>query len=448
MQQDKVALDKALLRWKAQKMRLKGWSYDSQVEQVALEKSNGPHWCSPSEYLDGEWLMREEEVTLENIREIYKYEDLGQLKCRAVDEPRGVEPDPEDPAAWARIFETAQYVWVPKSGSVDLYAQGSSELIFPSSHCYSVVGDSLADQIYTATWSSMIAKKDSLFELHASPERIFNITVNRNHPDAQRLAEAAGVTMERLDRPIFNYWREHHLVNREDLDEAFVGCEGYEKWVGGASQEESMWIWDRSWWYELWNSLLDQAIEFVPRSKDGLVPIEENSVISFSTGPHWTPVELWPQHAAARVTDEELFHGYTTAANRVIQNVTAAAQEHKVLAWWRSSTAAHPQCTQYSQPESDRTTHHSTLHPTAKEFNWDQFAVFDNHVATKLEQEPDAAMQFMNLWPLSVTRPDAHLKPSTDCMHFCNPGVPNEWLEFMWHSMVLGAENDDYDELP
>lgn len=161
----------------------------------------------------------------------------------------------------------------------------------------------------------MITRGDGLFKLHGSPERIFNITVNPHHPDAKSLADAAGVSTERFDRPIFNFWREHHLVNREDLDSAFVGFEGYEKWVGGPSQAESGWIWDRSRWYELWNSLLAHAVKFVPRSRDGLVPAEENSVISFSSGPHWTPVELWPKATANKVTNEQILHGYTVAVS-------------------------------------------------------------------------------------------------------------------------------------
>ncbi|KAJ9096756.1 hypothetical protein QFC21_005026 [Naganishia friedmannii] len=454
--QDKVDLDNVLLEWKAQRMRLTSWSTGGRNKQVALD-SKDEHWCTPSEYLEGEWLLREEEVTLENIRAVFKYTDLGLLKCRAADEPRGVEPGPDDPAAWARILETAQYKWVPKS----VCKQHSWSKWNFAKYCLrskggcSLVGDSLADQIYTAIWSSMITKGDSLFKLHASTERIFDITVNANHPMAQMLADAAGVTVERFNRPIFNFWREHHLVNREDLDAAFVGFEGYEKWVGGPSMAESGWIWDRSRWYELWNSLLAHAVELVPRSLDKRVPLEENSVISFSSGPHWTPVELWPKESAGKVTPEQILHGYTAAVDRVIQNVTAVAQDNKVLTWWRGSTAAHPQCSQYTKrdfglllAENNRTTHHSTLNPTVKGFNWDYFTVYDKLVVNKLEGEPEAAMRFMDLWPISVTRPDSHLKSTTDCLHFCSPGVPNELLEYLWHSMVLEGENDDYDDFP
>lgn len=54
----------------------------------------------------------------------------------------------------------------------------------------------------------------------------------------------------------------------------------------------------------------------------------------------------------------------------------------------------------------------------------------------------------MDIWKLSVTRPDEHLRPFNDCSHSCLPGGPNEWVELHWHLMVNEAENNDYDELP
>lgn len=59
-----------------------------------------------------------------------------------------------------------------------------------------------------------------------------------------------------------------------------------------------------------------------------------------------------------------------------------------------------------------------------------------------------SGMRFMDLWTMSVKRPDAHLRPENDCSHVCFPGLPNEWLGFMFHLMVNEAENADYDEPP
>lgn len=41
-------------------------------------------WCTEEEYLDGEWVKREEEVTMDNIRKIFHYTvSLSPYTCRA-----------------------------------------------------------------------------------------------------------------------------------------------------------------------------------------------------------------------------------------------------------------------------------------------------------------------------------------------------------------------------
>lgn len=135
---------------------------------------------------------------------------------------------------------------------------------------------------------------DSLFHLSATPEFQFIIKVNKNHPDAPALALAAGVDMSRMDRPVFTFHREHHLVNRPELDKALGKSPGYVPLAGGPSYEEQRFVWDRSWWYEKWTGLLRHGVQFVA-GKDGLPVVkEENSVIALSMGPHWSPRELWP----------------------------------------------------------------------------------------------------------------------------------------------------------
>jgi hypothetical protein len=88
----------------------------------------------------------------------------------------------------------------------------------------------------------------------------------------------------------------------------------------------------------------------------------------------------------------------------------------------------------------------------------DWYTVMDGFAASYLGYKPSDsnrylrpnkyAMRFIDFWNMSLKRPDAHLKPAIDCMHFCSPGVPSEWLEFMWHLLVTAADNNDYDDLP
>lgn len=66
------------------------------------------------------------------------------------------------------------------------------------------------------------------------------------------------------------------------------------------------------------------------------------------------------------------------------------------------------------------------------------------HSNVYLGPSPDA-LRYLDLWSMSVKRPDAHLNPQVDCMHYCAGGVMNEWLQFIWHLTLIAARNDDYD---
>ena len=41
----------------------------------------------------------------------------------------------------------------------------------------------------------------------------------------------------------------------------------------------------------------------------------------------------------------------------------------------------------------------------------------------------NAPVRFMNVWPMSVKRPDAHMAPPKDCLHWCLVGVMNAWSQ-------------------
>jgi hypothetical protein len=83
-------------------------------QQTAFKREE--NWCSESEYLDGEWVTRDEVVTMDNIRKIFGYTESGRLQCQAREAGRESQPSINDPEYWARVTEAAQYVWKPKSG--------------------------------------------------------------------------------------------------------------------------------------------------------------------------------------------------------------------------------------------------------------------------------------------------------------------------------------------
>lgn len=105
--------------------------------------------------------------------------------------------------------------------------------------------------------------------------------------------------------------------------------------------------------------------------------------------------------------------------------------------------------------ENNRTHHFSTLNPNTTGFNWHLYPIMDRYASTRLGYKPfDSnqylgptrdALRYLDLWSMSVKRPDAHLIPQVDCSHYCVPGPPHEWLQFMWHLMLIEAKNNDYD---
>jgi hypothetical protein len=162
----------------------------------------------------------------------------------------------------------------------------------------------------------MISSHDSLFRLQALQDSSYSIYVNPKHPDAEKLAAAAGVSITRLERPLFVYYRDHHLVNRPELDEAFKDIPGYEPLTGGPPHSEQKFIADRSVWYEKWTGYLRTPFAWGQTEEGGKRPIEEKSVISFSTGPHWSIRELWPKGAVEEPGSNELIlRGYQGAVS-------------------------------------------------------------------------------------------------------------------------------------
>ncbi|KAJ9096761.1 hypothetical protein QFC21_005031 [Naganishia friedmannii] len=411
----------------------KEWvEYGQQEQQHAQQPVGEKGWCSEAEYLDGSWVLRDELVTPETIGRAYKYTDKGKLRCQSRYLPPGApQPSPEDAGYSSRIWETAQYVWTPKNGCKKhvwtrwafakycLRARaGCSVLTVP------LRADSLADQLYVVIREAMVSNHASLFEIHASTELIFNITVNRLHPDAPRLALEAGVSWDRLERPLFYYWREHHLLQREELDDVFRKAVGYRAWTGGVPYRENGWIWDRSWWLELWRGELGKPLELLPTTAGagagagagGIhhyfhAPREEKSVISFSSGPHWTTTELWPRDGWVTRNFDELLRGWAGMFNKVTNHVNDVLGDgHKVLAWWRSSVPGHFECWQYDKQ----------LTPCPAAPYRKLYPFMDDYASSRTQYKPSNSthrigsrhgMQYMDLWTFSVKRPDAHAGP-------------------------------------
>lgn len=69
-------------------------------------------------------------------------------------------------------------------------------------------------------------------------------------------------------------------------------------------------------------------------------------------------------------------------------------------------------------------------------YNWDLFEKLNYRWQKRLGATPGGpgkdivtGMQYLDIWPMSVQRPDSHLLPPNDCLHYCYGlgGVIEEW---------------------
>jgi hypothetical protein len=84
----------------------------------------------------------------------------------------------------------------------------------------------------------------------------------------------------------------------------------------------------------------------------------------------------------------------------------------------------------------NRTDFRSTTDPNFMRYNWDLFEKLNQRWKRRLGAAPGGpgkdvvtGMQYLDIWPMSVQRPDAHLLPPNDCLHYCYGvgGVMEEW---------------------
>lgn len=107
----------------------------------------------------------------------------------------------------------------------------------------------------------------------------------------------------------------------------------------------------------------------------------------------------------------------------------------KQSVFWRATAPGHPHC-ELSSLAENRTDFRSTTDPSFRRYNWDLFDQLNSRWKKRLGGEPGGlgkdpttGMRYFDIWPMSVQRPDAHLMPPNDCLHWCYGvgGVVEEW---------------------
>lgn len=160
----------------------------------------------------------------------------------------------------------------------------------------SFVGDSLTEHSYAVVAGLMVGS-DGLFLSDGTPDNIFRIYLNLDHPKAASLLEQAGLVPEsgssyppaRAKMPLVNFYRDHHVFSREELDTAFEGVNGYLAFPSRSEEQNRIkWVAEKTNWWDGWREKLQAGVQLAGFTRSKSEIKKEKSVIVFNVGPHWS----------------------------------------------------------------------------------------------------------------------------------------------------------------
>jgi len=228
------------------------------------------------------------------------------------------------------------------------------------------------------------------------------------HPENQLFAKLlakpslAGVPPSRFSRPIVTVFRSDDLITQKELNATLLMA-GMEEPVN-MDNHRAMGDWRQG----LKNNSMEESWEG-----------ELDTIIVANTGPHWSPAHMWP------AKDRVLLKGYQIMLDKVYNFFVNSPLP--TLTFFRATSPAHQHCNNYSEPIT--LTSSAAINPTPEEhlYGWHLFPEY-NRMARKLfGSSKHNNTRYFDIWPLSVTRPDAHAgwhNTDFDCLHVRLPTHP------------------------
>ncbi|KAJ3205555.1 hypothetical protein HDU82_005128 [Entophlyctis luteolus] len=285
------------------------------------------------------------------------------------------------------------------------------------------------------------------------------ISLKPGHPLTQKYLKRAGVPESRLRVPLITWWRHHHLLSVSELQQVFNEMDSFK--LKDEPREPD--------WWPLYMHQRKLAYSDLPGGHDFLdaqpdFRKRERDVVIVNVGAHWSEGEF-----QGNTTDYHVLLGYEKMVDYITKRFQAISPSINV--YWRAVAPGHVQCEQYSTAEPFRKTINSTKNPEKESYNWylmnamneiakkrlqykpsDRTAMYKHTHAANQEQSKagtkspagNTSVEFLDVWGMSIQRPDAHLDPPHDCLHFCQLGVVSEWNEFHWQSIIFDSVFSDY----
>ncbi|KAF8987563.1 hypothetical protein BDQ17DRAFT_1374939 [Cyathus striatus] len=381
-----------------------------------------PQWCKQEECLSGSWTPRSPSYqTLADLQKAYMNpQEPVWSGCRVPDKDLTDLERSEKMAQ--RLLDVMNWEWLPDNGK-KMRVVNVEELVV-----------------------RLLRSAGGIILIGAPPQKRSPTHPTKQHPPRTRLIARAGVPASRLQRPIFTFLEEHMLIGEPEIREITA--------MYGASKEDYPWYHDFQR-VEGWEDFVRDAVAW---REDERGYVTEDSVVVLNTGAHWSRHEytMLPTHDTQVDQQHRLELTFKQMMRRVRSRLTPLT--HLTIIY-RPTAPGHPRCDlsprpypslpyalEAESPSSIPGRLLSSMHLNQEEredrlkWDWDRFNVHNllwkESIRKMGETRKRLGWVYLDVWGLALQRPDAHAESGVDCLHWCLPGMLEEWNKQIYQVVV------------
>ncbi|KAJ3711546.1 hypothetical protein F5878DRAFT_247604 [Lentinula raphanica] len=410
-----------------------------------------PLYCQSYECGRGRWHPRKDPFkTLQDVQIAYSnlwhpvwdgcgiYDPFGELDG---EEKKKVEGQ--------RLVDTLNWEWVPGRGLLLEYDPVDFVVrMLKSPGGLVLVGDSISRQhwhaiYYTFRHLNITFDSNPKHLPLAGVANVEQFVLSKTSAMTKILQEKAGVPQSRMERPFFTLLEDHMGLGETDI-RAITNAKPNYNWYHKFRRVEG------------WEDHLKWLAK--PRSGEE-ASVTEDTLVMINAGAHWSRHELAMLRAPTDKQEQALLED---TYPRMIDLVTSRLSPiERTSIYYRSTSPGHPKCEEHTLPYKDMadarlqeqnlvqrlkdTVSSADEKKQRSRWDWDLFKahneLWNRTIHVMNERRPAGAKgakwHYFDVWDVSMQRPDAHLEPGKDCLHWCLPTIFDDWTRMFYHRVKL-----------
>ena len=105
---------------------------------------------------------------------------------------------------------------------------------------------------------------------------------------------------------------------------------------------------------------------------------------------------------------------------------------------YRTSVPGHKDCKkENTQPYANASEFHVAVNKSGVLYNWHLVDGFNQYTKARLENfTVNDGWMLLDVYPMTILRPDGHRRPPGDCLHYKVPGPPDYWNHLLYSNLL------------